>query len=182
MTIQQIKNQIPAVDNSDNKSMLFKTVGTVVYLPYSMDKFPWYKAPPDPNEMAKVDLDINGNYYCSKNGKTYSSYVPRYLLRLCIQDFTGKLWLTAFGNCAQKILGGIECKTLDYYIEKNDVDAYQNIFNDVVFNKYIFTIKCEYKYDHNYEQRINYRIVNVNTIDYDEQCESVMNQLLNILS
>ena len=26
---------------------------------------------------------------CGKNGKTYSSYVPRYLLRLCIQDFTG---------------------------------------------------------------------------------------------
>merc|ERR1711929_19760 len=95
---------------------------------HSQDKKPWYEANPDLNDET------------DKNGKVYNSYIPRYILRFCATDFSGNIWMTSFNEVAEKIL-----KVPATEAEKllnTDPEAYDRMFKDATFKKYVFKCKA----------------------------------------
>jgi len=89
---------------------MFTVVATITAIRQSVDRPPWYKACPAPDTNAKVVADGAGRWFCLKNGKTYSSYEPRYLLRLLLSDWSGQQWVHAFDDTACTILHGVPAR------------------------------------------------------------------------
>ena len=165
------------------KADYFTAVATITTIAQSADKKPWYEANPDPNseaKNAKVMPMGDGKWRCEKNGKVYNGYVPRYILRFCATDFTGNIWLTAFNETAEKILkkSAVEAEKLS----QTDLDAYEQMFKDAQFKKYVFKCKAHSDFWED-SQRIRYDVVGVqlaNPVDESEKLIEKIQALQNL--
>ena len=129
------------------KIQLSVTVASISSIVHNMDR-----APTDPNNNAKVAKDGNGSWFCEKNNITYSHYLPRYALCCCIQGSDGQMWITAYNDHAQAILGGIEAKVVESYQQEANVSAYEKAFCHTSSKKFGFRLraKCDtYEDEHN---------------------------------
>jgi len=107
-------------------------------------KFPWYKAVPESDGPAyKVEQGDDGmSWYCQKNGKSYNSYVPRYVLRMRVSDYTGSTWLNAFNDAAESIIGK-PASDLEAYVNNGDDKAFQNSFDDRLYVPFNFRVRAK---------------------------------------
>jgi len=156
----------------------FSTVATITTISQSDDKRPWYEANPDENateaKNAKVTPMGDGKWRCEKNGKVYSGYTPRYILRFCVTDFTGNIWLTAFNEAAEKLLG---CPATEAErLLNEDHEAYQKLFKDVQFRKFVFKIKAKADVWED-QQRVRYDCVSVEPANPAVEAEKLMEKI-----
>lgn len=155
----------------------FTVVATITTIAQSADRKPWYEANPNQNSQhknAKVTSMGDGKWRCEKDGKVYSSYIPRYILRFCATDFTGNIWLTAFNEAAEKILKKTakEAETLF----NNDRIGYDKLFKDAQFKKYVF--KCRAWSDvWEDSQRIRYDVIGVQIADPQQESEKLIEKI-----
>jgi len=166
-----------ASNNNKKDVDYFTVVATINTIAHSQDKKPWYEANPDQNSEAKNAKVTNmgdGKWRCEKNGKIYNSYIPRYILRFCATDFTGNIWMTAFNEVAEKILKktAVEAEKL----AESDPAAYEQIFKDATFKKYVFKCKAFSDYWED-SQRIRYDVVGVQLADPQQESEKLLEKI-----
>jgi len=156
----------------------FSTVATITSISQSDDKRPWYEANPDENateaKNAKVTPMGDGKWRCEKNGKVYSGYTPRYILRFCATDFTGNIWLTAFNESAEKLLGCPATEAERLLAE--DHEAYQKLFKDIQFKKFVFKIKAKADVWED-QQRVRYDCIGVEPANPAQEAEVLMEKI-----
>jgi len=164
------------------KADYFTVVATITTISHSADKKPWYEANPDLNcdaKNAKVQSMGDGTWRCDKNGKVYTSYVPRYILRFCATDFSGNIWLTSFNEAAEQILKvpATEAERL----LSSDPAAYDRLFKEATFRKYVF--KCKAFSDY-YEDsaRVRYDCVAVQLADPAVEADKLMDRIQDIMT
>lgn len=176
MSIAEARDLLRNVDLKDEPSLDFGCVARITAIKHRPDCPPWYKACPDPETHAKVIEDGQGHYLCPKNGKIYSSYLPRYTLTFAVQGSDGHMWLTAFSETAQQILNGVEAKTLIKYIKNGNEQAYQQVFQQAYFKQYLFHIRAKV-HNYNNESRMGYVCVSVQNVSFQDESVKLIKQI-----
>lgn len=156
-------------------------VGTITSISHSAERLPWYKAVPKNSgeeqtiANAKVVEDGMGKYRCPKNGKVYNGYTARYILRFSISDSFGQMWLTAFNEHAETILGK-SAEELEKMIEDGNTDAFDEVFSSATFKKYVFRIRAR---EDSWEDqvRIRYGVQSVKEVDYNTLAKDMKENL-----
>jgi len=160
------------------KADFFSVVATITTISQSDDKRPWYEANPDENcqeaRNAKVTPMGDGKWRCEKNGKVYNEYTPRYILRFCATDMSGNIWLTSFNEAAEKLLG-CTAKEAERMLNE-DHEAYQKLFRDVQFRKFVFKVKCKADVWED-QQRVRYDCINVEPVVPAMEAEKLMEKI-----
>jgi len=160
------------------KADFFSVVATITTISQSDDKRPWYEANPDENATearnAKVTPMGDGKWRCEKNGKVYNEYTPRYILRFCATDMSGNIWLTSFNEAAEKLLG-CTAKEAERMLNE-DHEAYQKLFKDVQFRKFVFKVKCKADVWED-QQRVRYDCINVEPVVPATEAEQLMEKI-----
>merc|ERR1712087_983307 len=100
--------------------------------------------------MGKVTPMGDGKWRCEKNGKVYNSYVPRYILRFCATE-------------AERLLS-------------EDHEAYQRLFKNVQFRKYVFKVKAKADMWED-QQRVRYDAVDVNPCMPAVEAEKMLDKI-----
>ncbi|KND02596.1 replication factor-a protein 1 (rpa1) [Spizellomyces punctatus DAOM BR117] len=100
----------------------------------------WYPACPSENCNKKV-TDVSTGWRCEKCDKLYPNPSYRYILSLSISDHTGGMWLQAFNETAQSLLG----KSADELVQLKDMDpaAFAAVLAAPNFRIYDFKVRAK---------------------------------------
>ena len=162
-------------DEFDNPPKItFDTFGIVTYFIHNPSNTkPWYNAPSGSSEAEsinfKVELKDDGKWHCAKNGKCYDECRKIYCLKFYIQDDCGqkgRIRVTAFGEVAEKLLGGVPAQTLFEYLQENKKDQYEEVFANSCYKRFKFRLVATAtttinKQNQNKETIISYMCTNV---------------------
>jgi len=122
------------------KTDYFTTQGTIAFLKQESFDYP---ACANPEGCNKKVNDNGDGWLCEKCDRTWPApiyrYVPffvswaelmgRYILQINLMDHAGQMWITAFNEVAEQMMG----------ISANDLHALKDEGNEVEFNKYFQT-------------------------------------------
>ncbi|EJD75993.1 replication factor a 1 [Loa loa] len=98
-----------------------------------------YKGCPTCKKKLLVEKD-NDLYICSKCG-ICNEYKYYYTLHMELFDFTGTVHVTAFDDCAQKLIGEQADEVAKFL--KFDSERYQSSFKSVLFKPYMFRLGAQ---------------------------------------
>ncbi|KIO34314.1 hypothetical protein M407DRAFT_16849 [Tulasnella calospora MUT 4182] len=133
-----------------------------------------YTACPADKCNKKVTEEPNGEWRCEKCDRNYSEPDVRYLMTIHVADHTNQLWLQAFNDVGQTILG-MTAKQL-YQTEQDDHTAAQGIVERA--HSKIFNFSCRAKADTwNDQTRIRYGINRVWPLDYAVEGHALLDVL-----
>ncbi|XP_008557136.1 replication protein A 70 kDa DNA-binding subunit [Microplitis demolitor] len=136
-----------------------------------------YKACPSDSCNKKVLDQSNGMFRCEKCNKEYPNFHYRLLANMAITDWSANLWVTAFNETGEKILG-INSQELGE-LSENQPDEYNDKFSDVSFSSHIFQVRMKMD-TYNDEQRLKGNIINCTPIDYKTYNKHLVNELKKI--
>ncbi|KAG8899079.1 Replication factor A protein 1 [Tulasnella sp. 408] len=168
MTLTTVKDSgIGQGDNAD----FFSCRATIIFIkPDTV----MYTACPSEKCNKKVTQEPSGDWRCEKCDRNYAEPDVRYLMTLHVADHTNQLWLQAFNDVGQSILG-MTAKQL-YEIEQDDHAAAQG-FIERAHSK-IFNFSCRAKSDtFNDQTRIRYGINRVWPLDYAAEGHAILDTL-----
>ncbi|GFT42272.1 replication protein A 70 kDa DNA-binding subunit [Nephila pilipes] len=130
---------ITAIDFEDSDKTEYYTVKA--YVDQVLKEKCMYKSCPFEDCYKKV-VDLNNGFYkCTKCDKEYNSFNWVPLLSLNLADFSGNLWVVAFREVAELLIG-YEIKTLSKIKEEND-DRYLSILSKMHFQSFIFKLRSK---------------------------------------
>ncbi|CAI9755511.1 unnamed protein product [Fraxinus pennsylvanica] len=134
-TISQIKDE--SLGTSEKPDWV-TVCATLVFI--KVDNF-CYTACPICNK--KVTDNGDGKWRCDRCNQYVDECEYRYILRMQIQDHTGLMWITAFQESGEEILGR-SAKDL-YYLkyEEQDDEKFSEVMRNILFTKYLFTLKVK---------------------------------------
>lgn len=181
ITLQEMENKgLGTRDDPD----YFNLKVSVMRFPIDKEsgKFPWYKAVPESDGPAyKVEPGDDGvSWYCAKNGKSYNSYIPRYVLRMRVSDHTGSAWLNSFNDAAVNIIGK-EAKELEGYIDSGDDRSFQAAFDDRLYVPFNFRVRAKQEM-YNDENRRRLDVLSAKPIAIEDDAMQMLNALETMLS
>ncbi|OZC11633.1 BRCA2 repeat protein [Onchocerca flexuosa] len=100
-----------------------------------------YKGCPTCKKKLLVEKDAD-LYICSKCG-ICNEYKYYYTLHMELFDFTGTIHVTAFDDCAQKLIGEQADEVAKFL--KFDSERYQSFFKSVLFKPFMFRVSIQKK-------------------------------------
>ncbi|KAH8554654.1 putative replication factor-A protein 1 [Umbelopsis sp. PMI_123] len=169
-TLAEVKSENLGVGD---KADFFNVRARVVYM---KSENCWYPACP---ECKKKLIDEGGSWRCEKDQKQFPEPDYRYILSLSISDATTQMFMSAFDEVGNKILG--RSATEMVRLKDSDNVAYQNAFKDSYF--YPYTFKCKAKMEsYNEQQRTKYTIVEATAVDYVADGNQLANEIDSYLS
>jgi replication factor A1 len=124
--------------------------------------------------MKKVRDESNGLYHCDKCGTDSPAFQWRIMLSVCISDCTGDLWLTAFQEVAEKMIG-LKVDELSETFER-DPNQYNSIISGLVFKTFNFRIGSKID-EYNNEKRVKSTAFGVYAIDPIERSKKLIQNL-----
>lgn len=133
-----------------------------------------YKSCPSENCKKKVIDQANGMYRCEKCNKEFPNFKYRLLGSLSLSDWTDNMWVTAFNDETEKILG-ITAQELGE-LKENDNDAYLEKLGDVTFKSFIFKIRTKME-TFGDENRLRSTCIDVSPIDCKAYNEDLITKL-----
>ncbi|TYG42258.1 hypothetical protein ES288_D12G242000v1 [Gossypium darwinii] len=121
----------------------------------------------------KVTNNGDGKWWCDKCDRSVDECDYRYIIQLQIQDHTGIIWVTAFQESGQDIMG-VPAKDL-YYLryENQDDEKFMEITRRVMFNKYIFKLKVKEE-TFSDEQRVKSTVVKVEKVNFSSEARYLL--------
>ena len=133
----------------------------------------WYCATPEEGNNAKVEEE-NGQWYCAKNQKTYSTCKRRYIISAKVADESGNCWLTMFNDDGEKLFG----YTADemHQFRENDNDKFENILKEALFKSFTFKLKSKVE-EYNNENRRRVLTMSMNPIDFAAESRSLLSKM-----
>ncbi len=122
----------------------------------------------------KVRDESNGLYHCDKCGTDSPAFQWRIMLSICISDCTGDLWLTAFQEVAEKMIG-LKVDELSQTFE-SDPNQYNSIISGLIFKTFNFRIGSKID-EYNNEKRVKSTAFGVYAIDPIERSKKLIQNL-----
>jgi len=113
----------------------------------------FYPACKTENCRRKVVEDSNG-YRCEHCGKTYSDYIPTYMITAMISDFTESIYVS-FAREHGTSLMGMSAEAFRTFKEQESEATVQKHFDDLLFKSFNIMVKGKYSY-FNGENRMKY--------------------------
>ncbi|KAK9274578.1 hypothetical protein L1049_021827 [Liquidambar formosana] len=113
----------------------------------------------------KVTKSGNTRWQCDRCNQEFDECDYRYLLQAQVQDHTGLIWVTAFQESGEEILG---CSAKELYFlkyEEQDDVTFGEIIRSRLFNQYLFRLKIKEEM-YGDEQRVKITIVRAEKVDY----------------
>merc|ERR1719510_1211370 len=127
-----------------DKPDYFNIVATIMQIPLDMEKRqPWYKAVPETEGPAyKVVEAPDGNgFWCEKLGKSYETYIPRFIMRARIADHTGSEWINFYNDVAEVIMGKT-AKDLETLWDNKEESSFNKVFKDASHQTWNFRCRA----------------------------------------
>jgi len=161
--------------SGSDRGEYYSTTATVTF--FSKDKC-MYKACGDEVDgkacNKKVVESGDGSYRCEKCMKDKTTFKWRIMLQLSMADATDNTWASCFQETAEKILN-VKSDELGYWLE-TDEEKFNAVFQEATFKTYNFRMRV--KEDHyNDEARLKHTVVQVDDIDWDEQCKKLAREI-----
>jgi replication factor A1 len=166
--------EISEIQLSPEKPEYFDVVATITHIASTMEKPPWYEACQKDSCNKKVTQSDQG-YFCEKCNDTYSSFSPRYIMRLNASDNTGTKWVTAFNDSAVSIVQA-EAKTLHGYKEEGNTVAYDDVFKKAQFATYVFTLRASMRRVED-EMRTELTVQRVKAVSFKEESQQLLEEI-----
>jgi replication factor A1 len=179
-TFQQLK--VEDLGIRGDKAFFFVSRCTPIFFRHDNDKPPWYSACPSPGCNRKVSQDASKMWRCEKCQKTFPTPSPRYILSVHAVDATGDLWLTAFNEVAQLLLGHTAQAVSEFKEGGND-KAYEQVFKDANFKTYLF--KCRAKQElreETGETKIRFHVLAATPVNYKQESHFLLEEIAAYLS
>jgi len=177
-SFQQLKVENLGLTLDPTSSFFFISRCTPIFFRHDNDKPPWYNACPTPECNRKVILnESTREWRCEKCRKNYPSPSPRYILSVHAVDATGDIWLTAFNEVAQLLLGA-SAQSVSEFKDAGNEKAYEQVFKDANFKSYLF--KCRAKLEQNKEtgeSRTRFHVIAATPINYKQECHFLLDEI-----
>jgi len=152
MTIAQVKEELGTGDKD-----FFTTKGTVIF--FKQDTFSY----PACKNCKKKLIDEGTSWRCEKCQKTWPEPDYRYILSINVSDPTGAIWMSAFDEVGEKLLGHT-ANQMWVLKDSNNDEQFHSVFGEANFKSYIF--KCKAKNEtYNDTTRLKCSIVSIEAID-----------------
>ncbi|CAO2841984.1 unnamed protein product [Amaranthus hypochondriacus] len=112
----------------------------------------------------KVTKSGNARWVCDRCNQEFEECDYRYLLQAQIQDHSGVVWVTAFQETGEEILG---CPANELYKLKSEEqdDRFAEIIRSKIFVPFLFKLKIKEE-TYGEEQRVKTTVVRADKIDY----------------
>jgi hypothetical protein len=124
----------------------------------------------------KVFREPSGMYYCAKCNRIYDNCIYRYKLTLKVHDNTDFLWINAFSDTAEKILG-MSAQELHHICEYED-EEFRYILSNLLNKSYSAVISLK-----NLDGRPQYTLEKVSERrDTQETAMSYVNEIKSLLN
>ena len=162
-TLDQVKQ--------NHASTSFSTTVWITRVPHTTSNPPWYLSCPDDQENFKVSPTVNGHYFCPRNGKTYSSYQPTFILQMQCMDHTGQQWMSCLGNTADSLLGS-GCAEVKSLLDQGLHEKFDSVFDGVTWKR--VWLKCRVRQN---ETRVRVNVVDWNEVDFVAQSQAMIDKI-----
>lgn len=113
----------------------------------------------------KVTKSGNSRWVCDRCNQEFEECDYRYLLQAQIQDHSGLIWVTAFQESGEEILG---CSAKELYalkFEEQDDDMFAEAVRSKIFVPFLFKLKIKEE-SYGEEQRVKITVVRADRLDY----------------
>ncbi|KAG8937310.1 Replication factor A protein 1 [Tulasnella sp. 418] len=169
LTIAAIRDSnIGKSDNAD----FFSCRGTIIFIRNSDSIM--YTACPAEKCNKKVNETSSGDWRCEKCDRSYPQPDHRYLMAISVADHTGQLWLQAFNEVGQQVIG-MTARDL-YDLQMSDAAAATAAVTKAQGSTWNFS--CRAKQDtFNDNSRTRYGINRVWSLDYLAEGRALLDQL-----
>jgi len=131
----------------------------------------WYEACPSPGCNKKVTQNGSGSYDCDKCKKAYPNCVLRYILSLCCGDSSGSLWMNAFNDAAETILGYKASELAA--IKAADSTRADDILNNATCRPFTFKVKAKMEMYQD-EQKVRCSIVDATPFNFVQESKKLI--------
>jgi replication factor A1 len=148
--------------------------GTITFFNNDPAKPPWYPACPTEGCNKKL-VEEGGAWHCNKCNKSFPQPNLRYILSCQASDHTGQQWVTAFNECAEKILGQ-PASALSALLEAKQEEQYRQVFRNAGFHQYLF--RCRVKAENvNDEMRVKVTVNSIAPLNFKQESELLLAQI-----
>ncbi|KAI5476412.1 replication factor A1 [Pseudohyphozyma bogoriensis] len=120
------------------KPDFFSTRATVILIrPENM----WYPACPSEGCNKKISMESEDRWKCEKCDKYYEGPQYRYILGMCVSDFSGQTWISCFNDTGETIMG----KTANEMnmLKEEDEGAYSAAIANATGRMYSFGLRAK---------------------------------------
>lgn len=156
---------------AEEKGEYFTVKGTISVIRKNTISYP---ACPEESSNKKVVEQPDGSYYCEATGKSYQDCQHRYILNMEIADHTGSLWVTAFNDDGEKIIGHTANSLND--IRNTNEELFESILLQATFEEWMFKIRVKNEiYQEEGKKRCT--LVSAVKINYDEETKQIAEYL-----
>ncbi|KAK8706736.1 hypothetical protein V6N13_057813 [Hibiscus sabdariffa] len=165
-TISQIKDE--GLGTSEKPDWI-TVVATVAYI--KLDNFCYTACSLMDGDLQcnkKVTNNGDGKWRCDKCDRLVDECDYRYILQFLIQDHTGIMWVIAFQESGEGLMG-VSAKDL-YCLryENQNVEKFKEIMHRIMFTKYAFKLKVKEE-TFNEERRVKSTVVEVENIKFPSE-------------
>lgn len=118
----------------------------------------------------------NSRWICDRCNQEFEECEFRYLLQAQIQDHTGIIWVTAFQESGEEMMG-ISAKEM-FMLKEQDDDRFREIVRSRLFNQLLFRLKIKEEL-YGDEQRVKITVVKAEKVNYSSESKYLLNFLSN---
>nr|UBR27748.1 replication protein A1 [Locusta migratoria] len=119
-----------------------------------------------------IDMN-NGMYRCEKCNRDYPGFKYRFLMSVCIGDWSGQQWVTCFQDTAEALL---DMKAEQFGEIFSDKAQVQSIVNNATFKSFIFKLRVKFE-TFNDETRLKVVVMNLRPVDVREYCMKMISEI-----
>lgn len=147
--------------------------GTVSYV---RSENPWYPACPNAGCNKKV-MDLGGEWRCEKCDMQFPAPNYRYILSFTVCDPTGQIWLQAFNDDAESMIGRTADEMsqlkVNNLMQEADELGYKQVFQQLLYQEFHF--KCRAKQEmYQDEAKMRISTVKITKMDYAARCKELL--------
>ncbi|ORZ02948.1 replication factor-A protein 1 [Syncephalastrum racemosum] len=165
VTFQTVKDENYGVGE---RTDYFSARATVAFI-----KHETFCYPSCPECKKKVSHDVDG-WRCEKCSKNYPEPHYRYILTLSMEDDTAQLFMSAFDDIGQQILGMSASELMR--LKETEPEASQKVFANATFNYYNLRARAKTE-TFNDQTRVKYSIVEAKKISFVEEGRALANEI-----
>jgi replication factor A1 len=143
---------------------------TVTFIPGDAGKKLWYYSATDSNN--KVTRASDGSWEDTRNSKSYSTKVNRYILKAIVADSSCQMFVSLFNEQGITLMGGKSADELEV-LRETDEGAFQKLLSEVLFKTYHMRLKVKDEiYQEQHRQAAT--VVSIMPIDYAKECAELI--------
>ena len=164
--LSQLKEQIASSDRGE----YFSITGCIGRIRHTNGVS--YPACPTEGCNKKVFEMGPSQWKCEKCNQVYPSCNHRYMFSMCVNDYSGNVWVNVFDEGGLVIFGERKAEEL-VYLRQNDEAAFDQVIRDCEHKMARFRLRAKSEY-YQGEQKMRYSLVSVHPVSFEAECKGIL--------